>query len=215
MLRGKISSIFLDVDGTLSDDISWLKITESLGASKEKHISLFEKLKRGQINYEDAKIKLINLWQKTGNANQKFMEKTYRSWNLRQDANEIIDYLKKNYLVCLISGATDLYVQTVAEKLGVPDWFANTELIFDSKGNLIDFIYFQNQAEKKHEQFKEYIKKYKISQSKCAVIGDGDSDIVLFKELKYGIEVNEFPHSELQKLAWKSVRKLIDLKEIF
>jgi HAD superfamily phosphoserine phosphatase-like hydrolase len=126
MLNKEIDTIILDVDGTLSEEVSWLKITESLGASADEHASLFDKFKRGLISYPEAKARLVKLWQATGNANKGFMDKTYRSWSLREDALETVDYLKQSYRICLISGAIDLYVQIVAEKLSVPDWFANT-----------------------------------------------------------------------------------------
>jgi HAD superfamily phosphoserine phosphatase-like hydrolase len=215
MLRKEVDTIILDVDGTLSEEVSWLKITESLGASPNEHASLFDQFKKGRISYSEAKAKLIKLWQATGNANKDFMEKTCRTWSLRKDANEIVDYLKRTYKVCLISGAIDLYVKIVAEKLGVPDWFANTELIWDEQGNLTDFNYYPDQAQKKLEQFRKFISQKGLNEKKCAIVGDGDSDIVLFRELKYGVEVNETPHPELKGLTYKTVKTLSELKNIF
>lgn len=215
MLRKEIDTIVLDVDGTLSEEVSWLKITESLGASPDEHALLFDQFKKGLISYPKAKAKLVKLWQATGNANKQFMEKTYRSWSLKKDANEIVDYLKQTYQLCLISGAIDLYVQIVAEKLGVPDWFANTELIWDEQGNLTDFNYYPDQAQKKLEQFRQFISQKGLNEKRCAIVGDGDSDIVLFRELKYGVEVNEAPHRELKGLAYKTVKTLSELKNIF
>jgi HAD superfamily phosphoserine phosphatase-like hydrolase len=215
MLEKEVNTIVLDVDGTLSDEVSWLKITESLGASKELHASLFEDFRRGFISYVEAKAKLVKLWQETGKANRDFMEREYRSWTLKSDAKEIVDYLKGKYQICLISGAIDLYVQIVAGKLGVTDWYANTELIWNDKGNLIDFNYYPDQAQKKLEQLKEYVAKNGLDIKMCAVVGNGDSDVVLFKQLKYGIEVNLVPSPALEKLIHKRVKKLTELKSIF
>lgn len=143
------------------------------------------------------------------------MEKMFRFWNLKEDAEDTVDYLKNAYRVCLISGAVDLYVQIVAGKLGVADWYANTELVWNENGKLIDFHYYADQAGKKLEQFEEFIKKYRLEKDKCAVVGDGDSDLVLFRELHHGIAVNKNPNPELESLALRTVRELKELKNIF
>lgn len=215
MLSKKIETIVLDIDGTLSKEVSWLKITKSLGASVERHTTIFDKFKKGLIEYPEAKARLIGLWQATGNAKKSFMKKEYRSWTLKEDAKETVNYLQRAYRVCLISGAMDLYVQIVAEKLGVVDWYANTELIWDKKGNLIDFNYYPDQAQKKLEQLQDYVAKNELDLNRCAVVGNGDSDVVLFRELKYGIEVNEIPCPALKGLAYKTITNLRELKEIF
>lgn len=211
----KIETIIFDVDGTLSDEISWLKLTDGLGASAETHVQIFAEFKSGKLSYPEAKRKLILLWQSTGNANKLYMEKMFRSWMLKEDAHETINYLKRSYRVCLMSGAVDLYVKIVAEKLGIVDWYANTELIWDDSGNLIDFHYFADQAQKKLEHLNEYVAKHGLDKRKCAIVGDGDSDIALFRELSYGIAVNKDPYPELETLADKTVSKLSQLKEIF
>ena len=55
ILRDKVETIILDVDETLSEDISWLKLTEGLGASSKEHAEIFEKFKQNVISYQDAK----------------------------------------------------------------------------------------------------------------------------------------------------------------
>lgn len=215
MLKKEIETIIFDVDGTLTEEVSWLKITEGLGAPPEKHAQIFSDFKAGKLSYPEAKGQLISLWQSTGNANKPYMEKMFRSWGLKQDAEETVDYLKKAYRVCLMSGAVDLYVQIVAEKLGIEDWYANTQLIWDEQGNLIDFHYFADQAQKKLDHLSEYLAKHGLDKRKCAVVGDGDSDIALFRELPYGIAVNKEPYPELEELAFRTVSDLSNLKNIF
>ena len=60
-LRHKVKTIILDVDGTLSEEISWWKLTQGLGASVEKHSEIFERFKSGLLSYKKARIKLVNL----------------------------------------------------------------------------------------------------------------------------------------------------------
>lgn len=214
MLKDKVDTVILDVDGTLSDDVSWLPLTEGLGASPKEHQKIFDAMKAEELTYPEAKAKLLELWQATGNANKDFMEEMFRSWELKPDAEETVAYLNERYTVCLISGAVDLYVQVVAEKLGVEDWYANTELVWDESGNLIDFHYYVDQAQLKLDQLEEYLKEKGLDKERCLVVGDGDSDIVLFRELKYGIAVNREPYPELEELAHTTISNLKELKEL-
>jgi phosphoserine phosphatase len=111
--------IIFDVDGTLTDDISWLNITSGLGADALEHKRIFEEMKSGILTYSQAKSLLIALWQETGNANKDFMESMFNSWSVKDDAADVINYLASKYHICLMSGAVDLYVQTIARRLGV------------------------------------------------------------------------------------------------
>lgn len=215
MLQKEIDTIILDVDGTLSEEISWLKLTQGLGASPEEHSLIFDQFKKGSLSYPEAKRRLIKLWQDTGNANRDYMKKMFQSWSLKEDAEETVNYLRNAYRLCLISGAVDLYVQVVAEKLGIVDWYANTELVWGENGELIDFHYHADQAAKKLEQFEEFIKRHRLERDRCAVVGDGDSDIALFRKLRHGIAVNKNPNPELESLALRTVKELRELKEIF
>lgn len=215
MKNKRVKTIIFDIDGTLSDNISWLELTEGLGASPKTLLHLLTKLRSGKLRYNEAKNKVVTLWKNTGNANRPYMKKMFNSWKLKKDAYSTIDYLKKSYRICLISGSVDLYVKSVADKLGIIDWYANTELIWDNNDNLIDINYFPNQSQKKLEQFRSFITKYSLDINKCAVVGDGDSDIELFKELPYGFAINKNPYPELEALAIKNISNLSQLKEIF
>ena len=172
-------------------------------------------MKMGYLSYPEAKRRLIKLWKSNGNANKFFMEDMFRSWHLKKGAKETVDYLKKSYRLCIISGSLDLYVSVVAEKLGIKDWYANTKIVWDSQGNLIDLNYFSDQSAKKLEQFEEYVVKYNLNRNKCAIVGDSDNDLALFKELKYGILLGQKQFSEMAKLVYRNVKKIGDLKKIF
>jgi HAD superfamily phosphoserine phosphatase-like hydrolase len=215
MLSKEVKTIIFDVDGTLSEEVSWLKLTNGLGASADEHAQIFARMKAEQLTYPEAKELLIKLWQYTGNANKRYMENMFRSWDLKHDAVDTINYLKGSYRICLMSGAVDLYVAVVADKLGIEDWYANTELVWDDQGNLIDFHYHVDQAAKKLEHLHEYVKKNQLDIKKCAVVGDGDSDIAIFQVLPYGIAVNKEPFPELEALAYATINDLYELRNFF
>jgi HAD superfamily phosphoserine phosphatase-like hydrolase len=211
-----IKAILFDIDGTLSPDVSWLKLTEGLGASVEKHSEIFDKYLKNEIPYKKAKGDLIKLWQRTGNANKVYMARMFSSWKLKDDAHGVISYLRNRYKIILISGSLDLYVKTVAVKLGIDTWYANSKIDWDEKDDLVNFHYFRNQALKKLTQFRHFKKKYSLTNNNCAVVGDGDTDLFLFKRIEMSILVKkEKPHPELEPFTYKTIRKLSGLKKIF
>jgi len=62
-----------------------------------------------------------------------------------QDVINLIGYLKKKgYLAYLISGDINVYVETVAKKLKVDGFYANSILGFDSNGALEKINYREN-----------------------------------------------------------------------
>jgi HAD superfamily phosphoserine phosphatase-like hydrolase len=214
--KNQIKAIIFDIDGTLSSEVSWLKISKELGASVKRHSKIFEKYAKRKITYKKAKTDLIKLWQETGSANKVYMTNMFDSWKLKEDAHDVISHLKKNYRIVLISGSVDLYVNCVADKLGIDDWYANTKTDWDKKGNLINFHYFRNQALKKLVQFRHLKKKYSLKNGNCAVVGDGDNELLLFKRVKKSVLVlKEKPHPELDSYIYKKIKKLTELKKIF
>ena len=107
----------------------------------------------------------------------------------------------------------DLYVKSVATKLGVSEYYWNTDLTWDTNGNLVDMDYKVNQSEFKFIQFQEFTKEHNLNNNDCVVVGDSDNDVILFKRVK-GISVNSNLHSELDFLAFKNITNLLELKEI-
>lgn len=134
----------------------------------------------------------------------------FAAWELFPEANDVVKYLSQRYHVCLISGAVDMWIQSVAVRLGVEDWYANTSLIWGENGELIDFDYTLNQARKKVEQKDAYLSKYQLSNQACVVIGDGANDKLLFEECA-SILVGTNPHPDLVSLASIQVDSLKDV----
>ncbi len=214
-LRDKVKAIVFDVDETLTEGISWFRLTEGLGGSTAVHEKIIREMQEGKLNYLEAKDQILHHWQQTGNANKKFMHRMFLQWGLLSDAKEIIDYLRPTYELCLISGAMDLRVQVVAELLNIPEWYANTDLVWDGKGDLIDLHYQVDQDGDKVKHFQEFIKRHGLSKEETAAVGDGGSDKGLFETVGYPILVEIKERPELKKLAYRTVKTLEELKEVF
>lgn len=172
-------------------------------------------MRAGTINYQEAKAKLIELWRITGNAN-KFQKKIFEDIPIKHDAHVVINELSNKYRICLISGSIDLFVKGIANSLNVESWYANTKLEFDVNDKLKDFDYTLKKSEKKLDQFREFQSKFNLSPDECAIVGDGESDELLFEELGVAILLESNQKTEkLIKLADYHIFNLRDLLQIF
>ena len=99
-----------DIDGTLSPDISWTKITDLLGSSAPDHKRIYDDFKSGRASYEESVRIVLKLWKGGGDLHKSRLEKMFREWNLKNDAIPLFRYLKKKgYTTCLITGSVDLF----------------------------------------------------------------------------------------------------------
>ena len=87
-----IEAVVFDIDNTLTNDVSWLRVTELLGASVSKHEDIFHKFSAGELPYVEAKNQLIQLWQATGKANKAHWETMFADWPLKDDAATLVGY---------------------------------------------------------------------------------------------------------------------------
>ena len=112
-------------------------------------------------------------------------------------------------LPVLISGSTDLYVGTVARRLGVETWFANSSLEFDSDGNLETLVYQTEQGRAKLDQLSRFCAENGIDIRTVTVVGDGENDAVLFAATGRGILVTRQPPA--RQGAWRVVAELAEI----
>lgn len=213
MAPARIKAAVFDIDGTLLPDVSWLRLTRDLGVSVDEHGRIFEDFKAGKIPYKQAKEELIALWRSSGRATKIGFMEIFSSWQLKQDAKPLFDYLKSKGLVtALITGSMDMFAGIVANKVGADHWYANTALVWDEAGNLSDFIYYPKQGEKKLEQFDEFCSKNSILPEECVVVGDDKNDIEIFKKSGKGIAVESPNSANLDSVAWKKIKKLDEIR---
>ncbi len=102
----------------------------------------------------------------------------------------------------------------MAKKLGIQDWYANTQLIWAENGLLIDFDYQLDQAQEKVIQLEKYLATHGYKKEECLIVGDSESDLELFKTLPYGIAVSNKVYPALEKLAWKTITQLSEIKTL-
>jgi len=213
--NNRIKAVVFDIDGTLSSDISWTKLTRQLGLRVPHYMEIYEKFKSGAVGYETAKNGLLMLWTALGPLSKSRLTEIFEDWELKKDAIPIFQHLKsKGYTTCLITGSLDLFAEVVAKKVGADSWYANANLVWDDNGNLTDLIYERNASWKKLEQLKEFCASNSLNLNECVVVGDDNNDIEMFKATGKGIAV-ESPTSEaVEPYAWRRVKDLEEIKNI-
>jgi HAD superfamily phosphoserine phosphatase-like hydrolase len=208
----KFKAVVFDIDGTLSPEVSWLALTRDLGASVAQHIKIYTDYKEGNTDYQTSKNRLLDLWHATGNANKTFFGRLFDSLPLDPNAKKVIQAAGAGRTVCLITGSMDMYAQTVAQKLGIEQWHANTTLHWDDHGSLADMDYELNQADRKLEQYTQFCQENTLELEDCLVLGDGENDEKLFKACKHGVLIGR--DLENETYAWKRIVQLADFEQI-
>ncbi len=214
-MENNIKAVVFDIDGTLSPDISWTKLTLMLGASVPDHLAIYESFKHGQMEYEESKTALLKLWRGDGDVSKKKLENIFNEWDIKPDAKEVFDYLRaKGIRTCLVTGSVDLFAEVIAQRVGADEWYANTVLHWDEDNNLKDYDYERNAGDKKLAQLMEFCEKNSIDVSECIAVGDDANDVELFKATGRGIAVESSTSHLLDSVAWKKVKDLGEIKQI-
>lgn len=212
-----IKHVILDLDQTITiDQGSWLQFTQLLGANPDIHTDIFNKYKDGKLNYSEAKKELISLWKTVSTLEKETLKSTFKNIKLRKGALKAISYLRSKYKLCIISGAIDLLVESMAQKLNIKDHYASTKFIFDENRTLTDFHYTLSRGEEKLTFFNDYCQKYNVKTAECSAIGDGESDMPIFEMVELPILFIASETTEAQKLKipthlsdWKDINEIL------
>jgi len=189
-------------------------LPEKLGSLPENHIEVFNKAKEGKISFEEGERLLVKMYRETGKATEEHIRKVSSQIKIKEDAEDLINYLKeKGYIIYLISGAVDIYVEEIAKRLNVDGFYANSHLEFNQKGILEKINYRSNQRRVKLKQLEELVNELEISMDEVVFVGDSDNDMEVFQETNHGISINS-SSEELSKVAWKNVNSFDEIKKI-
>lgn len=207
-------ALVCDIDDTLADGVSWYKITEGLGASTQEHQTIFELYLAGSITYQESKERLLGLWSARGRATKDNLSALFEDWPLREGAYELFAFARQQgWSIALITGSVDLFAEITARKLSVSNWYANTRLVWDQDGQLVDYDYEKDQSAVKLRQLNDFTAESHISINDCIVIGDGDNDVAMFTATDNGIAVGDADES-LASMAWKHVENLHEVSRL-
>lgn len=212
MERNPTKAVFFDVAGTLIQEKSWVFLMDGLGLRRQydRLIFLLKKKKLGQGELNQRLKRLL----KGGKIRRSEVIEAVRSFSWRMGAEELMGNLReKNIAVYLVSGANDILVKMVAEKLEVDGWEAATKFIFDQDEFLIDIFRTDNQAVWKVESVRRILQENRWDKSEVYFVGDGWNDIAVFEYLKRGLTFSQ-ANPELKTSALAIVKDLPEIAKI-
>jgi HAD superfamily phosphoserine phosphatase-like hydrolase len=207
--------IIWDVDETIIDKTSWIYLIEGVNADQKAHMEKFRKFMDGLVGYDDVRSQIMsNLTKRVrGNITRGMILDICKNVPIKPEMFSILPTLLEfGYQMCLISAGIDLFVQNIAERLGVEYWYANSRLQFDEQDNFIDFHFVSEMDDLKVQQLKVYLLENNLKPADCIAIGDGKTDKGLFEKVR-GIALNSQDDS-LNTIAWKKVSQLSELVEL-
>jgi phosphoserine phosphatase len=204
--------VFLDLDGTVTPDSTWLHFNLRLGITPEEDTALFEKYLKENLEYNDWTKELFRIHTSRGSITKGELETFAHEIVLRPDAIDMVSALKeKGWHIVLISGSVDLIVSIIASRLGADEWRACSQLVFVEDGTLADIVSSGDESNAKIAIAKKYLSEHSISLENAIAIGDGGNDIDLFKHMN-GILLGQ--NEKLKAVAWKQVEQLLEIPNL-
>ncbi len=205
--------IFIDLDGTLTEESTWLLFNLRLGITKEEDKALFEKYLKNDVQYDEWMDELVRIYKSRSSITKNEIAAFAETIPLRDGAEALILKLKeKGFRTVILSGAVDVIVETIARRLGADDWRSNSILQFDEAGMLIGIASRDDEAPGKEQLAQEYAILNGFSLPDAYAVDDGGNGVNLFKKTK-GIVFGS--HEALNLLAWKKVKTLSEIPELF
>ncbi len=204
--------IFLDLDGTVTPDSTWLHLNLKLGITAQEDHALFEQYLEHKLEYNNWTKELFRIHSSRGSITKDELETFAHDIVLRPDAATMVSDAKtKGWHVVLLSGSVDLIVSTIAKRIGSDDWRACSQLVFDESRTLADIVSSGDESNAKISIAKRYLDEHNLSYENAVAIGDGGNDIELFKKMK-GILLGN--NEKLKPFAWKQVGSLLEITNI-
>lgn len=208
-----VKLICFDLDETLINHTSWLRLSEGLNVTPEEDAHLLAEYKAGRISYDQWNEAVLQLYLRHGDSTRARITKILSNYSYNDGAREAVDYLKsKNYELVLISGSVDIIVDLVAKDLGFKYAKANNTFVFDEQGKLSSIHAIGDDTLGKAAHLESFCEMLNVKMTECACIGDGANDIEMFRRTGHGIT---FKGSKIEKDAWKVIDSLRNIPNIF
>lgn len=169
--------------------------------------NLWESYMDGVLTRNEAKVGEYIIWKLLGITKSK-LKKDLKKFRLMEGAKQTINKLKKRKITpVIISDNPEFLVKEVAKKLGIK-YIAYDAILFDKRGYAYDTKPThpsRNRRVSKLKALRDFAKKNKVSLKECATIGNGTSDVSLFRNAGFSIAFNS-GESKLKKTADKTIK---------
>lgn len=204
--------VCIDIDGTLSEKNSWERMNVALGMSPEKDYKLFKAYMANEIIYDDWLNALVTAYARGSETHERIIVDLFSDTNLVPEARDVVSAAQSaGYNVLLLSGAVDEFVHQVAKELGVTDYRACTQIVYDEEGYIERFAHAGDERDAKVHLLKEYVAEVGLSLDQCICVGDGGNDEGIFELTGKGIA---FEGTPIAHKAWKVIPSLAALPSV-
>ncbi len=205
--------IFFDLDGTLTSQSTWLLLNQRLGITAEEDRKLFQDYLENKFDYKEWMKALVDSYKSKTLVTKNDLITFAQGIELRPESQPVIDDAKaKGYTVAIISGALDIIVSIIAQKLGVDVWFAKTKAVFNEQGEFVDMeTTTEGERDGKLHLVEAYCTANSIDIKEVVCVEDGGNGLELFKHAK-GILLGD--NAELKPFVWKQVENLSEIQQL-
>lgn len=211
-MDSKTKLVVFDLNRTVIHENTWEGLNMAMGVTPEEDALFMKWYEEGIVSYEEGQKFLDRIYISRGKAQKKTMEQVMNKYTYREGTKELMGYLKsKGYKLALISGSIDVVVEKVAKELGIDMWRAHNKLRFDDMGKFMRIDCAGDDADFKLDAVTEFTRDLGIDLSGVVCVGDGYNDRKIFEATGRGVT---FAGSQVEKLAWKVIKDLGDLKKI-
>ncbi len=182
---GNKKAVFIDVDGTLTDDISgWEKVHLRFDLEDEMNRNV-DRFFSGEIDYDEWALEDVSMWK--GKSYLEFQD-ALKDPKLREGAIEGVKILKNaGFDVILVSGGLDEMVKQVASSVNADQFYSND--IGHTNGILNGTVTIKV-GNSKSNVIKEIAENNGYNLEKCGAIGDNINDIGMFGLVAYAVAIN-------------------------
>lgn len=197
-----IKLISFDLDGTLIKNNSWLLLNMGLGITAREDLELYDKYSAGELSYEEWIKILLGHYKNSDFANKQGMHEIWKQYEASPHAATVIAQLKKNYEVCIVTGALKNFALLVGQELGIENVCSVNELEFDEKWNLKNIFSLGDEPSAKLRLLQKFCSEQKIELSQVIHVGDGTNDIPIFDATGKGIAFARCSDSVKKHAQW-------------
>lgn len=206
-------TLVFDIDDTLCDN-SWQRLNTAAGVTPEEDYALYQGYTRGEFNYHGWTSRLEEKYLHYNLLTEKRAKEVLSAYVLKDDTVTVIDALKhRGYDIMLITGGFDITAEHLGSQLGIKNYFATTQLEFNTPGTFKNLISATDDGEAKVTILKNYLLETGKSAADCIAIGDSSNDIPLFNFTKNGI-CFDWSKDEVKVAARQTISTLSDLLTI-
>jgi len=204
----KLRLVVFDVDGTLTKVVSsWQFLHERLD-TWDRGKQYAEQFFRGIITYEDWARLDASLWR---GLKVERVRQIVDSIPYATGAQDVITILRRNgFKVVLLSAGLSVVTERIKREIGVDDSLANDLKV--ENGFLTGEVKVNVSVDNKDAVLLRMLKKFNLGIDECAAVGDDETMIPLFENVRLSIAFN--PRSWVVEERADVVVKGDDLREV-